>query len=142
PARVLELEVTESVLMNPSHSALSQLDEIEALGVRLTLDDFGTGYASVTSLRTLAFHQVKIDRSFVAGIPDQTQDTLIVDAIVRLARGLGLEVVAEGVETAEQADTLRAMGCQLAQGCYFSPPMAVPFLDLTDRESHAKETLA
>ncbi|MGZ4734449.1 MAG: sensor domain-containing protein [Acidimicrobiia bacterium] len=142
PARVLELEVTESVLMNPSHSALSQLDEIEALGVRLTLDDFGTGYASVTSLRTLAFHQVKIDRSFVAGIPDQTQDTLIVDAIVRLARGLGLEVVAEGVETAEQADTLRAMGCQLAQGCYFSPPMAVPFLDLTDRESHAKESLA
>jgi diguanylate cyclase (GGDEF)-like protein/PAS domain S-box-containing protein len=142
PARVLELEVTESVLMSLSHSALSQLDEIEALGVGLTLDDFGTGYASLTSLRNLTFHRVKIDRSVVAGIPDQAQDTLIVDVIVRLARGLGLEVVAEGVETAEQADALRAMGCQLAQGYYFARPMAVPFLDLTGLESHATETLA
>jgi diguanylate cyclase (GGDEF)-like protein len=142
PAPALELEITESVLVNASHSALSQLDELEALGVRLALDDFGTGYASLTSLRNLTIHQVKIDRSFVALIPDQTQDTVIVDVIVRLARGLGLEVVAEGVETAEQADTLRAMGCQFAQGYYFARPTAVPFLDLTNREPHATETLA
>jgi EAL domain-containing protein (putative c-di-GMP-specific phosphodiesterase class I) len=98
------------------------------LGVRLVVDDFGTGYSSLTSIRELPVEVVKIDRSFVAGLGRRTKDETIVRTIVDLARSLDMLTVAEGVETADQADILSGLGCELGQGYLFgaTPPGAVP----------------
>ena len=119
----LELEITESVLMDHSEAGIRTLREIRDLGVRLVLDDFGTGYSSLAYLKHLPLDTIKIDRTFVAGIEDPA-DRSIVEAVVALAHGLGIGVVAEGIETETQADKLRELGCDLGQGYLFSRPVA------------------
>jgi EAL domain-containing protein (putative c-di-GMP-specific phosphodiesterase class I) len=122
PATALELEITESVVMDQSEAGVRTLRRLRELGVRLVLDDFGTGYSSLSYLKHLPLDTIKIDRTFVAGI-DQVADRSIVDAVIALAHGLGIGVVAEGIETNRQADQLRELGCDLGQGYLFARPM-------------------
>jgi diguanylate cyclase (GGDEF)-like protein len=121
-ADALELEITESVLMDQSEAGVRTLRDLRGLGVRLVLDDFGTGYSSLSYLKHLPLDTIKIDRSFVAGI-EGPADRSIVDAVIALAHGLGIGVVAEGIETRAQADRLRTMGCDFGQGYLFSRPV-------------------
>jgi diguanylate cyclase (GGDEF)-like protein/PAS domain S-box-containing protein len=123
PASALELEVTESsMLANPKRAKLV-LGELSALGIRLSIDDFGTGYSSLCYLRELPIDEIKIDRSFVMRMSEQQDDVAIVRSTIDLGRNLGLEVVAEGVETREIWDKLRELGCPIAQGYYLSRPV-------------------
>jgi diguanylate cyclase (GGDEF)-like protein len=119
----LELEVTESVFLDYNWITEQNLQRLRALGVRLSLDDFGTGYSSLNYLRKIAFDKVKIDQAFVRGLPAAT-DLVIVKAVVEIALSRGMAVVAEGVETAEQRDCLRAQGCAQFQGYLFSAPLS------------------
>ncbi len=119
----LGLEVTESVLIRDAESPLRALSGLRALGLRLLLDDFGTGYSSLTYLKRLAPDGLKVDRSFVGGLGTDPDDSAIVEAVVKLAQTLGLDVVAEGVETDEQLKLLRRLGCHKAQGYLFTPPL-------------------
>ena len=121
-ASALELEITESVLMDQSETGIRTLRRLRALGVRLVLDDFGTGYSSLSYLKHLPLDTIKIDRSFVAGIEEKA-DRSIVEAVVALAHGLGIGVVAEGIETERQAERLLELGCDLGQGYLFSRPI-------------------
>jgi diguanylate cyclase (GGDEF)-like protein len=121
-AEALELEITESVLMDQSEAGIRALGEIRNLGVRLVLDDFGTGYSSLSYLKHLPLDTIKIDRTFVAGI-DGAADRSIVEAVIALAHGLGIGVVAEGIETDSQVERLRQLGCDLGQGYLFSRPV-------------------
>ncbi|MET0275696.1 MAG: EAL domain-containing protein [Acidimicrobiia bacterium] len=118
----LWLEITESTLMRDTESALSALGALRALGVHLSVDDFGSGYSSLAYLAQLPVESLKIDRSFVTGVPSRPDSTAITTAIVRLAKALDLTTVAEGIEEPEQLDTLRAIGCDLGQGYLFSRP--------------------
>jgi diguanylate cyclase (GGDEF)-like protein len=119
----LILEITEGVLVRESESTAQTLTDLKALGLRLVLDDFGTGYSSLAYLRRFPIDGLKIDRRFVAAMDQSTQDTTIVEAIVKMAAGLHIDVVAEGVETIEQARDLVRIGCSHAQGFYFARPM-------------------
>ena len=121
-ADALELEITESVLMDQTEAGIRTLRDLRGLGVRLVLDDFGTGYSSLSYLKHLPLDTIKIDRSFVAGI-ESAADRSIVDAVIALAHGLGIGVVAEGIETQAQSDRLREMGCDFGQGYLFSRPV-------------------
>ena len=125
PARQLELEVTESILMEESHYVVATLAALRTLGVQLAIDDFGTGYSSLSYLRRLAVGRLKVDQSFVRGIADSGDDAAITAAIIGMARSLRLRVIAEGVETEAQADFLRRNGCEEAQGFLFSRPLPV-----------------
>jgi diguanylate cyclase (GGDEF)-like protein/PAS domain S-box-containing protein len=118
----LELEITESVLMDDVETSGETLRALKQLGVKLVVDDFGTGYSSFSYLRRFPVDVLKVDRSFVDGLGEGTDDTAIVTAIVSLAHTLGLQAVAEGVETPEQLAELRRVGCDLAQGYLFSRP--------------------
>ena len=121
---LLTLEITESVLATDSPEVHEALDALKALGVRLSIDDFGTGYSSLSYLHTFPFDEVKIDRSFVSRLrPDAREDHVFVRAIIELARGLGLIVIAEGIETADQLQVLQSLGCQLGQGYVVARPM-------------------
>jgi diguanylate cyclase (GGDEF)-like protein/PAS domain S-box-containing protein len=124
PARLLELEITESSLMQDVDEALEKLRELSAMGVQLVIDDFGTGYSSLNHLKRFPVHKLKIDQSFVRDLGIDWDDGAIVSVIVGLAQALNLEVVAEGVETAVQLDMLRNYGCDVFQGYYFSRPLA------------------
>jgi EAL domain-containing protein (putative c-di-GMP-specific phosphodiesterase class I) len=119
----LSLEITETTIMADTEAAAETLRAIRALGVHLAIDDFGTGYSSLTYLRRFPVETLKIDRSFVAGLGHDRDDEAIVEMILSLARALRLQVVAEGVETTDQIDTLRLLGCDLLQGYYFGRPM-------------------
>lgn len=123
PSR-LTLEITESMVMEDADSSLLVLQGLKALGVQLAVDDFGTGYSSLSYLARFPVDLVKIDRAFVAGLGMDPGDTAIVRSVVSLGHALGLKVVAEGVETAEQLEQLREMGCDLVQGYYFARPLA------------------
>ncbi len=123
PASALHVEVTESVLLDISKSAGADLHAMAELGVRLGLDDFGTGYSSLLYLKRFPVGFLKIDRSFVDGLPHDPEDTAIVEAIVRLGQSLGLATIAEGVETAEQLAALKALRCTAAQGYYIAAPL-------------------
>jgi diguanylate cyclase (GGDEF)-like protein/PAS domain S-box-containing protein len=123
PPQFLELEVTEGVLVDNVRDAALVLEQLNALGVRLSIDDFGTGYSSMNYLRRLPFDMIKIDKSFVDGLPGNKDNRAIVTAIITLAQSMELDVVAEGVETGEQLDCVRSLGCHLVQGYYFSPPI-------------------
>ena len=121
-AEFLELEITENVMLIMNDEVRSSLDSLRGMGVRLSLDDFGTGYSSLGYLKQLPFHTLKIDQSFVRKIPGQPGDTQIVTTILALAKGLELEVVAEGIETQAQYDFLREHGCEFGQGYLMSRP--------------------
>jgi EAL domain-containing protein (putative c-di-GMP-specific phosphodiesterase class I) len=120
----LDLEITESLLMENIEESLRKLREIRDLGIHLALDDFGTGYSSLAYLSKLPIDTVKIDRGFVHNIVDKAEDASIVSAILSLARSLKLKVVAEGVETRQQAQILKKLHCDEMQGFLFSPPVA------------------
>ncbi|KQV44777.1 hypothetical protein ASD07_19685 [Duganella sp. Root336D2] len=120
----LELEITESVLMQDPQRSIERLEALRGLGVRLSIDDFGTGYSSLGYLKLLPVHAFKLDRSFVRDIGRSAKDLEICATAVGLARNLGLELVAEGVEDALQAAQLRKLGCHLLQGYYFARPLA------------------
>jgi diguanylate cyclase (GGDEF)-like protein len=122
PSR-LELEITESVLLQNSEATLSLLHQLRALGVRVSMDDFGTGYSSLSYLRSFPFDKIKIDRSFIADIVTSIQSQAIVQAVTGLGATLGMATTAEGVETHEQLEHLRAQGCTEVQGYLFSRPM-------------------
>jgi EAL domain-containing protein (putative c-di-GMP-specific phosphodiesterase class I) len=122
PARRLCVEVTESVLLEEGERSIAVLDALRALGARVALDDFGTGYSSLTSARRLPLDGLKIDRSFVAGLGRESDDESIVASVIELGRALGASVTAEGVETEEQLERLRELGCDTFQGYLFSPP--------------------
>ena len=120
---LLELEVTESTMLaNPTRTK-AVLEELSALGIRLSIDDFSTGYSSLAYLRQLPIDEIKIDRSFVMNMCDVSDDAVIVQATIDLGRNLGLDVVAEGVETQAVWEKLRGLGCKLAQGYYLSRPV-------------------
>ena len=122
PANRLELEITESVLLDEGEASAIALRAIRELGVGLVLDDFGTGYSSLSYLRRLKLDTIKIDRSFVAGIDDDNSNLPIVKAVIALAHGLGIDVVAEGIETIGQLDRLRGLVCDRGQGYWFARP--------------------
>jgi diguanylate cyclase (GGDEF)-like protein len=128
PARKLVLEITETAAMNDTEVCESVLGRLRDLGVRLSVDDFGTGYASLTFLRRIDVAEVKLDRAFVADMLEDEAAATIVGATVALAHGLGLTVVAEGVETAEQLGALNLAGCDLAQGYFLSRPVPAELL--------------
>jgi len=123
PPGALELEITETALMQEPARAVLLLERIAALGVRLSVDDFGTGYSSLTYLRRLPIRALKIDRTFIAEMRDKPQDVVIVQSIITLGHNLGLEVVAEGVEDRVALDTLIALGCDQAQGFHLTPAL-------------------
>lgn len=120
----LELEITEGVLVDDVNEATQILNDLKALGVRLSIDDFGTGYSSMQYLRRLPFDTIKIDKSFIDGVPESKDAGAIVTAITTLAHSMELELVAEGVETLPQLKYVRSLGCQLIQGYFFSPPVS------------------
>jgi EAL domain-containing protein (putative c-di-GMP-specific phosphodiesterase class I) len=124
PPELLELEITESTLMENAQDTLQALYRLRQLGVRLSIDDFGTGYSSLSYLKRFPVDIIKIDRSFVRDVPQDADDAAIITGIIALAHSLRLEVVAEGVETEQQLDFLRAQQCDLLQGFYLSE--AVP----------------
>jgi diguanylate cyclase (GGDEF)-like protein/PAS domain S-box-containing protein len=117
----LTLEITESLLVDDTDSVVARLEALAALGVKLSLDDFGTGYSSLAYLSRLPIRQIKIDRSFIAGLGERKDHETLVRGIIRLGHALGLEIVAEGVEDDAQRRVLTALGCRLAQGFLFSP---------------------
>ena len=123
PADLLELEITEGVILQHAAATLANLEALRALGVRLALDDFGTGYSSLSYLRRFPIDTLKIDRSFVHDIPGDADDSAITSAIIVLAQNLNLDVIAEGVETEAQRDFLSARGCHRMQGSLFSLPL-------------------
>ena len=120
----LKLEITESVAMHDADSTARTLDRLKVLGIKVAIDDFGTGYSSLSYLKRFPVDALKIDRSFVDGLGDDSQDTAIVQSIVALARSLGVGVTGEGIETRKQWQHLAASGCQRGQGYYFSEPVA------------------
>ncbi len=128
PARMLIMEITESVAMEDIEASLRVFDMLDQIGVRLSIDDFGTGYSSLSYLRRLPARQLKIDRSFVRDLDSSLDAQAIVEAVVRLAHALGLKVVAEGVETQDQADILAQLHCDELQGFLFARPMSEPIL--------------
>ncbi|MGB9031090.1 MAG: GGDEF domain-containing phosphodiesterase, partial [Acidobacteriaceae bacterium] len=125
----LRLELTESSLISDAPAAQKTMCAIEQLGVGLHMDDFGTGYSSLDYLQRFPFDTLKIDRSFVRGIVHDRDSHLIVDSILSLARSFGMDVVAEGIEDAEQLEELKTMGCPCGQGFYFARPMEPTAID-------------
>ncbi|MDM5177117.1 EAL domain-containing protein [Massilia sp. DJPM01] len=123
-ARWLELELTESMLMDASASVIDKLHTLKRAGIALAIDDFGTGYSSMSYLKTFPVSALKIDRSFVRDLPHNAEDAAITKAIIAIARSLKMETVAEGIETPEQGEFLRANGCDKAQGYYYGKPLA------------------
>lgn len=125
----LELEVTESAVMDDPEVALEQMHRLRELGVRLAIDDFGTGYSSLLRLKRLPVQKLKIDQGFVAGLPWDEDDAAIVRVIIALARSMGMQVHAEGIEQVEQAAFLLAQECDLGQGYWFGRPVSADRLD-------------
>jgi len=123
PPHLLELELTESIVMNHAEDTVAILARLHELGVRLSIDDFGTGYSSLSYLKRFPIEKLKVDQSFIHDVTSDANDAAIVRGIVSLAHSLGIGVIAEGVETREQLDFLRGLGCEEAQGSYFSPPL-------------------
>jgi EAL domain-containing protein (putative c-di-GMP-specific phosphodiesterase class I) len=122
-ARQLKLEVTESTVMEHSEMSLNVLTELDKLGVSLSTDDFGTGYSSLSYLQRFPFDRLKIDRSFIDKMDKNEKSKAIVKTILMLGENLGIEVVAEGIETVIQLEQLRSLGCKSGQGYLFSHPI-------------------
>ena len=126
----LILEMTENIFIEDSDRAMTVLTDLKALGIRLALDDFGTGYSSLSYLRRLPIDIVKIDQSFIADIGGATTGAAIVAAVTNLAHVLDLTVTAEGVETQDQHDAVRDIGCESAQGYFYAKPMGAADITL------------
>jgi len=124
PAERLELELTEGAAMDNPAMAITVMNELHARGVHLAIDDFGTGHSSLSYLKKFRVSKLKIDQSFVRDLTDDSEDRAIVDAVIRMAAALGLQTLAEGVETDGQLAFLRRQGCQAVQGYLFSRPIA------------------
>ncbi len=138
----LELELTETALLEANQRVLDFMTKLDSVGVKFALDDFGTGYSSLTHLRTFPLSTVKVDQSFVRHLPGNRGDAAIVSAVVSLAANLGMQVVAEGVETADHAKTLERLGCRSAQGYYLGIPVGAE--DITRRlqkQAHTRAAL-
>jgi EAL domain-containing protein (putative c-di-GMP-specific phosphodiesterase class I) len=146
--RLIEIELTEGLLMTDLDAARRSLQELKEIGVRVSIDDFGTGHSCLNYLRRFPIDVLKIDKSFVQEVGESDDSTIIVEAIISLARALQLDTVAEGVETREQLDFLVERGCQVAQGFLFGQPMTAedvkPFLEdlIEDAEGFATVRLA
>ncbi len=119
----LELEILESVLLEENKRNADILMQLNEMGIRLSIDDFGTGYSSLSHLKKYPFNALKINRSFICGLPNDKDDVTLVNSIISMSHELGLEVIAEGVETKEQHQHLRTQGCDMAQGFYFTKPI-------------------
>jgi EAL domain-containing protein (putative c-di-GMP-specific phosphodiesterase class I) len=119
----LEIELTESLLMEDNENTRAMLEGFRRLGVRLAIDDFGTGHSSLSYIKRFAIDTLKIDRSFVQSLPENSEDAAICSAVIALGRSMRMSVVAEGVETAEQAQLLRELGCDEMQGYWLGRPM-------------------
>jgi EAL domain-containing protein (putative c-di-GMP-specific phosphodiesterase class I) len=122
--RLLELELTEGTLMDDAKATLATLEQLRGIGVYLSIDDFGTGYSSMNYLKRFDVRALKIDRSFISGLPQDSENAAITRAIIAMAHGLKMVVVAEGVETGEQLVLLEEYGCDLVQGFYPRPARA------------------
>jgi EAL domain-containing protein (putative c-di-GMP-specific phosphodiesterase class I) len=141
PPSRLCLEITESAMLVDTPASTANLAAIKRLGVRLAIDDFGTGYSSLAYLKRFPVDVVKIDRSFISGLSDQGVDREIVTAVIQLARAIGATVVAEGVETDDQLDALRRVGCPQAQGFFLARPLPLSQVEplLADKWAHRPE---
>jgi diguanylate cyclase (GGDEF)-like protein/PAS domain S-box-containing protein len=128
-SQYLELEVTESAVMDDPEQAIEQMHRLRDLGLKLSIDDFGTGYSSLLRLKRMPVQKLKIDQGFVAGLPDDEDDIAIVRAIIALAQAMGMRVLAEGIEQAEQAHFLLKNQCELGQGYWFARPMPAEQID-------------
>ncbi|WOG29339.1 putative bifunctional diguanylate cyclase/phosphodiesterase [Endozoicomonas sp. 8E] len=124
PPRLLEIEVTETSIMEDIELSSEQLNNIKATGITLAMDDFGTGYSSLSYLKQFPFDKLKIDKSFVEGLPGNKENTVIVEAIIQLGRSFGIKVIAEGIENREQETHLIKSGCTEGQGYFYSKPLA------------------
>ncbi|MBN2646962.1 MAG: EAL domain-containing protein [Thiotrichales bacterium] len=135
----LELEITESDIMTNLEEMSQKLHQLNDLGVKISIDDFGTGYSSLAYLKKLPVKKLKIDQSFIRDLPDDEEDAIITRTIISMAENLGLEVIAEGVETAAQRDFLLANGCELMQGYFYSKPLpAAQFTELLNSREPSK----
>jgi EAL domain-containing protein (putative c-di-GMP-specific phosphodiesterase class I) len=123
PPEALEVEVTESSIMRDLGRAVEKMRELKAMGVSLSIDDFGTGYSSLSALKSFPISRLKIDKSFVSDLADSPDDQAIAMAVISLGHKLNLRVIAEGVETGQQRDFLRANDCDEMQGYLFSRPV-------------------
>ena len=142
-ARCLKLEITESSIMQDAEKSLATLRQLKLLGVGLEIDDFGTGYSSLSYLQRLPFDTVKIDRSFIKELGIGAESSEIVKTIVELARSLDMDVVAEGIETQDQLDTVATLGCEFVQGYYFAKPLGAPLTEeLMQERSELQRDLA
>ena len=124
PPQFLELELTESAVMYDPEESARILEQLSRLGVQISIDDFGAGYSSLSHLKRFPLDKLKIDRSFIRDVIHSSEDASIVRAVISLAHSLKLKVIAEGVESSEQLEFLRELGCDRYQGYYFSPPMS------------------
>jgi EAL domain-containing protein (putative c-di-GMP-specific phosphodiesterase class I) len=125
PATSLTLEVTEGVLIDDIEASIKMMKMLAAHGIQFSIDDFGTGYSSLAYISRLPLHEIKIDRSFVKNVPYQAEANSLIQTIILMSKNLGLKVVAEGVETQQQADFLFSCGCDLLQGYLFAKPMRI-----------------
>ena len=125
PAERVTLEVTESLFLDPAGEAVQKLEALRDYGFRIAIDDFGTGYSSLSYLKQLPLSIIKIDKAFVGGLDKESGDHVLVDAIISIANSMSLDVIAEGVETEEQAEYLKRQGAQMQQGWLYSKPLAV-----------------
>jgi EAL domain-containing protein (putative c-di-GMP-specific phosphodiesterase class I) len=138
---LLELEITESMIMQNVDIAAEKADALNKVGIKLAIDDFGTGYSSLSQLKRFPIDTLKIDRAFVRDIPDSADDTAITKAVISLGKALDVRVVAEGVETPAQYRFLREHGCDEMQGFYFSKPIHPDaFADLLKKKAPKRRT--
>jgi EAL domain-containing protein (putative c-di-GMP-specific phosphodiesterase class I) len=123
PAQALEIEITESSMMDNLEVSQQQLQAIKDLGMKILVDDFGTGYSSLSLLKKFEVDVLKVDKSFIEDVPRDSEDCALVQAVISMAQSLKMEVVAEGIETEEQMAFLKNLGCHEGQGYYFSKPV-------------------
>ena len=144
PPERLELELTETVVMQAMEDVAQKISNLRQIGVAISMDDFGTGYSSLGYLRQLRIDGLKIDRSFISNIPQDENAVSLTRALISLAHGLGMQVVVEGVETRDQLEAVRGMGCDIAQGYYLGRPVpgVVPVAGRAEMEAIQELALA